>query len=86
MTLTQAAFKMFTTEEIIKLTLDLQDNFNQDLKCIKKDLSVLRGNFSKIVAEHAVTKQVNNVLRNQMVHSNWNLWVKNKTADVNVQN
>ena len=86
MTLTQAAFKMFTTEEIIKLTLDLQDNFNQDLKCIKKDLSVLRRNFSKVVAEHAVTKQVNNVLRNQMVHLNWNLWVKNKTADVNVQN
>ena len=70
MTLTQAAFKMFTTEEIIKLTLDLQDNFNQDLKCIKKDLSVLRRNFSKVVAEHAVTKQVNNVLRNQMVHLN----------------
>ena len=86
MTLTQAAFKVFTTEEIIKVTLDLQDNFNQDLKCIKKDLSVLRENFSKVVAEHAVTKQVNNVLRNQMVHSNWNLWVKNKTADVNVQN
>ena len=86
MTLTQAAFKVFTTEEIIKVTLDLQDNFHQDLKCIKKDLSVLRENFSKVVAEHAVTKQVNNVLRNQMVHSNWNLWVKNKTADVNVQN
>ena len=61
MTLTEAALKMFTTEEIIKLTLDLQDNFNKDLKCIKKDLSELRENFSKLVAGHAVTKQVNNV-------------------------
>ena len=61
MTLTEAALKMFTTEEIIKLTLDLQDNFNKDLKCIKKDLSELRENFSKLVAGHAVAKQVNNV-------------------------
>ena len=42
MALTETALKKLTKEEIIKLILDLQDNFNQDLKCIKKDLSELR--------------------------------------------
>ena len=46
MALTATALKKLTKEEIIKLTLDLQDNFNQDLKCMKKDLSKLRENFS----------------------------------------
>ena len=43
---TETALKKLTKEEIIKLTLGLQDNFNQDLKCMKKDLSELRENFS----------------------------------------
>ena len=46
MALTETALKKLTKEEIIKLTLGLQDNFNQDLKCMKKDLSELRENFS----------------------------------------
>ena len=46
MALTETALKKLTKEEIIKLILDLQDNFNQDLKCMKKDLSELRENFS----------------------------------------
>ena len=36
MALTEATPKKLTKEEIIKLTLDLQDNFNQDLQYIKK--------------------------------------------------
>ena len=67
MTLTEAALKKLTKKEIIRLTLDYHDSFNQDLKSIKKDLSELRKNFSKLEADLAVTKQVNNVLRNQMV-------------------
>ena len=35
MALTEAALKKLPEEEMIKLTLDLQDNFNQDLKSIK---------------------------------------------------
>ena len=66
-TLTEPVLKKLTKEEIIKLTPDLQDNFNQDLKCIKKNFSELRENFSKLEVELAVTKQVNNLLRNQMV-------------------
>ena len=46
MALTETTLKKLTKEEIIKLILDLQDNFNQDLKCMKKDLSELRENFS----------------------------------------
>ena len=37
------------------------------MKSIKKDLSELRENFSKLEAELAVTKQVSNVLHNQMI-------------------
>ena len=67
MELTEAALKKLTKVEIIKLILDLQDNFNQDVKCIKKDLSELRENFSKLEAELAVTKQINSFLRSQIV-------------------
>ena len=67
MALIEAGLKKFTKEETIKLTLDLQDNFNQDLKCTKKDLSELMENLSKVEAKLAVTKQVINVLCNQMV-------------------
>ena len=37
------------------------------MKSIKKDLSELRENFSKLEAELVVTKQVSNVLCNQMI-------------------
>ena len=59
-------------EILLKLTLDLQDNINQDLKCIEKDLSELRAN-SKLEAELAVTKQVN-VLCNRMVQIKRKSW------------
>ena len=52
---------------IIKLTLDYQDSFNQDLKNLKKVLSELKENFSKLEVELTVTKQVNNVLYYQIV-------------------
>ena len=74
MALTKAALKKPTKEEIVKLTLDLQDNFNQYLKCIKKDLSEIRKNFSKLEAELAVTKEVNNVLGNQMIQVEIKSW------------
>lgn len=67
MTLTGATLKKLTKEEIIKLTLDHDDNFNQDLKSTKKDLSELRENFFKLEADLAVIKEFNNVLRDQMV-------------------
>ena len=66
MILTEVALKKLTKKKIIKLTFDYQDNFNQDYitkkENIKRDLSQLRENFSKLESELAVTKQVNNVL------------------------
>ena len=38
MTLTEAIPKKLAKEEIIKLTLDYQDNFDQDLKSIEKGI------------------------------------------------
>ena len=46
--------------------MEIPPCFNQDLKSIEKDLSKLNQNFSNLEAELAATKQVNNVLRNQM--------------------
>ena len=63
MTLTEVALKKLTKEEIIIRPLDYQDNFGQDFKIIKKDLSELRENFSKLKAELALTSQLNNTLR-----------------------
>ena len=70
----KAAVKKLTKEEIIKLTLDYQENFNQELKSIKKNLSELSENFFKLEAELASTKQVNYVLRNQMVQVERKSW------------
>ena len=67
MTLTETALKKLSKEEIITFTLYLQNNINQYLKCIKKRSLWIEENLSKIEAKVAVTKQVNNVLRNQMV-------------------
>ena len=61
-------------EEIIKLTLALQDNFSEDLKSIKRDLSEFTENFHKLEAELVVTKQVNNVLRNHLVQVERKSW------------
>ena len=60
MILTEVALKKLTKKKIIKLTFDYQDNFNQDYitkkENIKRDLSQLRENFSKLESELAVTK------------------------------
>ena len=69
-----AALKKLIKEEIIKITFDLQDNFSQNLKFVKKNLSELRDNVFKIETKLAVTKQINNVLRNQMVKVEWKSW------------
>ena len=50
MTLTEAILKKLTKKEIIELTFDYQDSFNQNLKSIKKGLSDLRENFDKLEA------------------------------------
>ena len=56
MALIQAALKKLSKEENIKITLDYQNNFNQDLKSMKKDLSELKKSFPKHDAELAATK------------------------------
>ena len=74
MTLTETALKKLSKEEIITFTLYLQNNINQDLKCIKKRSLWIEENLSKVEAKVAVTKQVNNVLRNQMVQVEQKSW------------
>ena len=61
MALIKAALKKLSKEENIKTTLDYQNNFNQGLKSMKKDLSELKKSFPK----HDATKQVNSILRDQ---------------------
>ena len=54
MALVDATLKKLFKEKITKLNLDYQDNFNQNLEIIEKDISELKKNFSK--DELAVTK------------------------------
>ena len=67
MALLEAALKKLAKEEISQLTLDYHNDFDQDLESIKKDLFEFTENVSKHEAELAVTKQVNNILHNQIV-------------------
>ena len=54
MALADATLERLFKEKIVKLTLGYQDNFNQNLEIIEKDISELKENFSK--DELAVTK------------------------------
>ena len=74
MTLTETALKKLTKEEIITLALDLQVNFNQDLKCIKKDLFELRETSLNLRPNLLSLNKVNNVLRNKMIQVERKSW------------
>ena len=57
MTLTKAALKKMSKDDIITLALDYQDKFNSSLANINKDLRELKYKFEKLESELAVSKQ-----------------------------
>ena len=84
MTLTDTALRKLTKEEIITLTLYLQNNINQDLKCIKKDLSGLRKTSLKLRPKLLSPGKSTIFCATKCSKSNRNLGVMSNTPDVNV--
>ena len=62
MTLTEAALKKMSKDDIIILVLDYQDKFNSTLANINKDIRELKYKFGKLESELVVSKSVNSNL------------------------
>ena len=75
---------MIAKEEIIKLALPYQDNFNQDLKSIENYLSELRENFFKLETVLLSPSRSTMFCVTKWLKLNKNLDVMRNTPDVNV--
>ena len=84
MTLTKTALKKLTKEGIVTFTLYLQNNINQDLTCIKKDLSGLRKTSLKLRPKLLSPSKSTIFCATKCSKSNRNLGVMSNTPDVNV--
>ena len=69
MSLSEAALKKHSKDEVINLLLDYQNKFettltrmNTDLLGLRQDLSDLKKNYIKLESELTVARQVNNKL------------------------
>ena len=62
MSLSAAALRKLTKDEVITLTLEYQAKFDNTLSNINKELSELRNNFKKIESELSVSKNLNDKL------------------------
>ena len=63
MTLSEAALKKFSKDEIVSLALDYQNKFDSTLASIRNELSNLRNYFGKLDFDLSSARQVNTVLR-----------------------
>ena len=62
MSLSKAALRKLTKDEVTALTLEYQAKFDSTLSNINKQVSELRSDFKKIESELSVSKNVNNKL------------------------
>ena len=67
MSLSEAALRKLTKDEVIALTLEYQAKFDNTLSNINKELSELRNDFKKIESELSVSKNVNSKLHERVV-------------------
>ena len=67
MSLSEAALRKLTKDEVIALTLEYQAKFDNTLSNINQELSELRNDFKKIESELSVSKTVNSKLHEQVV-------------------
>ena len=66
MAFNEAALRRLGKEEIIKLALEYQSNFESSINDIKTDLSELRKYYEKLESDVIITKQVNTKLCDKM--------------------
>ena len=78
MSLSEAALKKLTKDEVIELTLESQANLYNSLSDISKELIELRNNFKKIESELSVSKNVNSKLRERAVALEIQCWGNNQ--------
>ena len=67
MSLSEAALRKLTKDEVIAMGLEYQAKFNKTLSNINKELSELRNDFKKIESELSVIKNVNRKLHERVV-------------------
>ena len=78
MSLSEAALRKLTKDEVIALTLEYQSKFDNTLSNINRELSELRNDFKKIESELSVSKNVNNKLHQRVVALQRQCWGNNQ--------
>ena len=74
MSLSEAALRKLTKNEVIALTLEYQVKFDNTLSNINKELSELRNDFKKIESELSISKNVNSKLHERVVALERQCW------------
>ena len=74
MSLSEAALRKLTKEEVIALILEYQAKFGNTLSKINKELSELRNDLKKIESELSVSKNVNSKLHERVVALERQCW------------
>ena len=77
MTLTEAALKKMSKDDIITLALDYQDKFNSALANINKDIGELKHKSEKLEPEFVVSKSVNSNLCKKITTMERQCWANN---------
>ena len=62
MSVSEAALRKITKDEVIALTLEYQTKLDNTLSSINRELSKLRNDFKKIESELSVSRNVNSKL------------------------
>ena len=78
MSLSEAALRKLTKDEVIALTLEYQAKFDNTLSNINRELSELRNDFKKIESELSASKNVNSKLRERVVALERQCWGNNQ--------
>ena len=78
MTLTKAAFKKMSKDDIIALALDYHDKFNSTLANVKKDIGELKYKFEKPESELVVSKSLNSNLCKKITILERQCWANNQ--------
>ena len=78
MSLSEAALRKLTKDEVIALTLKSQAKFDNILSNINRELSVLRNDFKKIESELSVSKNVSSKLYERVVALERQCWGNNQ--------
>ena len=78
MSLSEAALRKLTKDEVMALTLEYQAQFDNTLSNINKELSKLRNYFKKIESKSSVSKNVNSKFHERAVALERQCWENNQ--------